>query len=166
MKCIAIDPGPYMSAVVFVESTAIDGIKIHYSAKDNNSVVMELINSRNLVGWFAAIEQMQSYGSNVGVDTVSACHWSRRFFEAIKRNSECDPILVPRPTIKSYICGVATAKDNNVRAAMIDRFPRTGGGKTPQIGTKLNPGPLYGVTADCWQALALAIYAIEEGRYE
>ena len=31
--------------------------------------------------------------------------------------------------------------------ALIDRFPRLGGGKTPQIGTKAQPGPLYGLTS-------------------
>jgi len=55
------------------------------------------------------------------------------------------------------LCGVMKAKDGNIRQALIDRFPATGGGKIPQIGTKAKPGPLYGFSRDKWAALAVAV---------
>jgi hypothetical protein len=53
--------------------------------------------------------------------------------------------------------GNQRAKDPNIRQALLDIFPGTGGGATPQIGTKAKPGPLYGVTSHAWSALAVAI---------
>ena len=60
-----------------------------------------------------------------------------------------------------HLCGNNSAKDSNVRQALIDRFPRSGGGKTPQIGTKGDPGPLYGIKKDEWAALGVAITTLE-----
>jgi len=56
-----------------------------------------------------------------------------------------------------HICGSARAKDQNIRQALIDRY----GGKETAIGKKQNPGPLYGIKADEWQALGLAITFLE-----
>ena len=49
--------------------------------------------------------------------------------------------------------------DPNVRQAIIDLFPPTGGGKCAQIGTKGQPGPLYGVSSHAWPALGVALTA-------
>ena len=56
-----------------------------------------------------------------------------------------------------FLCGTPRAKDTNIRQRVIDIFPATGGGKTPQIGTKKEPGPLYGVTSHCISALAVGL---------
>jgi len=56
-----------------------------------------------------------------------------------------------------HLCKNNRAKDANIRQALLDRFPATGGGKAPQIGTKKQPGPLYGVTSHLWSALAVAV---------
>jgi hypothetical protein len=61
--------------------------------------------------------------------------------------------LMVRRDVKMHICGQMKAKDSNIRAALIDRF----GGKERAIGRKASPGPLFGITADRWAALALAI---------
>jgi hypothetical protein len=45
------------------------------------------------------------------------------------------------------------AKDPNVRQALLD--------KIGPVGTKKNPGPLYGVSGHGWSALAVAVYASE-----
>ena len=66
-----------------------------------------------------------------------------------------------RMDVKMYLCNNTRAKDGNIRQAIIDRYPANGGGKTPQIGTKKHPGPLYGVSKDVWSALAVAIYCAE-----
>lgn len=67
------------------------------------------------------------------------------------------------------LCGRAAAKDKQIRRALIARFPATGGGAEPAIGTKKASGPLYGVKDHCWAALGVAVaYAdrlLEEGDF-
>jgi hypothetical protein len=58
-----------------------------------------------------------------------------------------------RRDVKLSLCGSARAKDGNIRTALIDLH----GGKEAAIGRKKTPGPLWGVHADVWAALALAI---------
>ena len=71
-----------------------------------------------------------------------------------KQKAECESVCM-------HLCKNNRAKDGNVRQAILDRYPATGGGKNPQVGTKKAPGPLYGVSGHAWQALAVAITAIE-----
>lgn len=59
---------------------------------------------------------------------------------------------------KTCICGSPTAKDANIRTALIDIFG-------PQ-GTKKNPGPTFGISADVWSALAVAYTFQQEGESE
>ena len=49
-------------------------------------------------------------------------------------------------------------RDANIRQALIDRY---GPGKDRAIGRKLSPGPLYGLSGDCWSALAVAVTTTE-----
>lgn len=88
-----------------------------------------------------------------------------------------------RATVKAHVCGSAKAKDSNIRQALIDRW----GGDSIAIGGKkckrckgrgflgnrrmpcgtfacdcnggyeTPPGPLKGISADVWQALAVAV---------
>jgi hypothetical protein len=83
--------------------------------------------------------------------------WVGRFTQA----------LAPRPVvrlgrreIKLAICGVVRATDANIRAALIDLW----GGKERAIGRKALTGPLYGVHADIWSALAVAVAWSEGAR--
>ncbi len=66
--------------------------------------------------------------------------------------------------VKMTLCGTMRAKDKNIRAAVIDRYPATGGGKEPQIGTRAKPGPLYGVATHVWSALAIGLTYLEHRR--
>jgi hypothetical protein len=56
--------------------------------------------------------------------------------------------------VKLHLCKSTKANDASIRQALIDRY---GPGKERAIGTKKAPGPLYGVKADVWAALALAV---------
>jgi hypothetical protein len=58
--------------------------------------------------------------------------------------------------VKSYLCGSQQAKDANIRQALINLYPPTGGGKVPQIGVQGNEGPLYGIKSHMWAALGVA----------
>ena len=92
-----------------------------------------------------AMEQIRGYGMIVGAEVFDTCFWSGRFVEAWSGKFD----LIPRRDVKLHLCGSSRAKDSNVRQAVIDRVG-------PQ-GTKKAPGPTYGIKADEWAALALAL---------
>ena len=102
------------------------------------------------------IEMIASYGMPVGKDVFETCKWIGRFEEIIRKKSN-NIKLVYRKDVKMHLCNSTRAKDGNVRQAIIDLFPASGGGKTPQIGTKKEPGPLYGINNDVWAALGVAL---------
>ena len=104
-----------------------------------------------------AIEMVASYGMAVGKTVFETCMWIGRFMEAWESATGTKPQQVYRKDVKMHLCGSMRAKDTNIRQAIIDRYPASGGGKCPQIGTKKEPGPLYGVSKDIWSALAVAI---------
>ena len=98
------------------------------------------------------IEMVASYGMPVGREVFETVRWIGRFHEAFGGAE-----YVYRKDVKIHLCQSMRAKDANVRQAILDLFPPAGGGKVPQVGTKLQPGPLYGVRKDIWSALAVAL---------
>ena len=150
----AIDPGPTQSGwCLYDGKQAIDS-----GTADNY----------DLLGWVKestaralAIEMIASYGMSVGASVFETVRWIGRYQQAW-RNPEAVQ-LAYRKDIKLHLCHSLQAKDTNVRQALLDRFPATGGGKTPQVGTKSQPGPLYGVSSHAWSALAVAVYINDMG---
>lgn len=108
-------------------------------------------------GYRLALEMIASYGMPVAREVFETCLWIGRFQQAW--HSPADVRLIYRKDVKLHLCGTTKAKDGNVRQALIDLFPSTGGGKTPQIGIKAKPGPLFGVSTHAWPALGVAITA-------
>lgn len=102
-----------------------------------------------------AIEMIASYGMAVGREVFETCVWIGRFKQAWSRPD--DVKLVYRKDVKLHLCGSPRAKDPNVRQALIDLYPATGGGKVPQIGVKAKPGPLFGMSSHAWPALGVAV---------
>jgi hypothetical protein len=104
-----------------------------------------------------------SYGMAVGKDVFETVYWIGRFCEAAERSlarqgeREAAHHRVYRLDVKLHLCKDSRAKDGNIRQALIDRFPATGGGKTPQIGVKSQPGPLFGIKSHLWAALGVAV---------
>lgn len=108
-----------------------------------------------------AIEMIASYGMPAGASLFETCVWIGRFWQvAVETGWTCQKVY--RKDVKLWLCGTNRAKDSNVRQALLDKFPRTGGGKTPQVGTKKQPGPLFGFAGDMWAALAVAMYALDK----
>ena len=151
MKILAIDPGNTMSA--FVEY--IDG-KPASSAKLANADLIakiRILPSPDTV--LLAVEMIASYGMAVGREVFDTCLWIGRFVEAWESRGG-RARLVYRKDVKLLLCETARATDANIRASIIDRF---GPGKEAAIGSKREPGPLYGMKGDTWSALAVAITA-------
>lgn len=145
---IAIDPGPKQSAVMLYSPMA--GQPLEAYIKPNAWVLDYVLDGE----YSLAIEMVASYGMAVGKDVFETVLWIGRFIQA-NQPRPCTKIY--RKDVKMHLCHSMRAKDANIRQALIDRYPATGGGKTPQIGTKAQPGPLYGMKSHLWSALAVAV---------
>lgn len=158
----SIDPGNTESAyVVYFPDTHTLG----NFDKLANEQLREILTESLQWPHHYAIEMIASYGMPVGASVFETCLWIGRYTEIIKRRGEAST-LVYRKDVKRHLCGSLKAKDGNIRQAIIDQFPATGGGKNPVIGIKSKPGPLFGVSADVWAALgvALTFHANQQGR--
>lgn len=164
MRLLAIDPGPELSALVTYDTTT--GLPVQWRKYDNSDMLerLDITHCDQL-----AIEMVASYGMAVGATVFETCVWAGRFIERwlVDIGSRCrltpdvrrpEPRRVYRKDVKLHLCGVTRAKDTNIRQALIDRY---GPGKERAVGLKASPGPLYGMKADCWAALAVAITAAE-----
>jgi hypothetical protein len=148
---LAIDPGPMQSAYVQCDR----GVPVSASIVPNDELLGWLRHRSEFVD--LAIEGIACYGMPVGKETFDTCIWIGRFIEA---NGGVHN-LVYRGDVKMHLCRSMRAKDPMIRQALIDRF---GPGKEKAIGTKKNPGPLYGIKSHCWSALAVAVTYCDTNR--
>ena len=148
MRVLAIDPGNVKSAYVVMEG----GDLYEFGIVENSFLKADI---SAFCADFLAIEMIASYGMAVGETVFETCLWIGRFIEAWEEDSTVTKIY--RKEVKMHLCNSMRAKDGNIRQAIIDRYPATGGGKIPQIGVKSKQGPLYGVSKDVWAALGVAI---------
>lgn len=159
MRVLAIDPGNEHSGWVL-----LDGMKVLASGDVQNFRITQMIDGvfpasdehQTIDPHLIAIEFFQSYGMAVGKTSFHTCRWVGRFQEAAARQN-IDTQLVYRSDVKMHLCQSMRAKDANVAQAIRDLYPATGGGKKPVIGTKKEPGPLYGVKGHMWQALGVGL---------
>lgn len=157
MKILAIDPGPEDSAYVLYNTTERALVEF---GKIPNSEMLNKIWLKSAAGFdempdVCVIERIACYGMAVGREVFMTAEWTGRFDEAYWCMSEgMLPARIIRRDVKMHLCGNNTAKDANIRQALIDKF---GPGKDKAIGKKAAPGPLYGVSNDVWAALAVAV---------
>lgn len=145
MMILAIDPGPTQSAYCLL----LEGKPIDYGIHSNAEMLDQLKKSQHL-RVLLAVEMIASYGMPVGKDVFETCVWIGRFLQVWDGRS----IYVYRKDVKLFLCGQPRAKDPNVRQALLDKFG-------PQ-GTKNNKGVLYGMSADMWAALGVAVTAEDQ----
>ncbi len=144
MRLFSIDPGPTQSAFAYL----IDGSLTAFEKCTNEQMLTILAkNEYDEV----VIEMIASYGMATGQEVYETCVWVGRFWQAAK--AKCAVHRLMRADVKLHLCKSMKANDSTIRQALIDRY----GGKEKAIGNKKNTGPLYGVTKDCWQALALGL---------
>lgn len=141
---LGLDPGPTHSAVVCYEPQQGIGLcEFHYL--DNAAMRAFLREYPAVPGDVLVIEQIAAMGMAVGGEVFETCVWSGRFWECWPQRVE----RLKRVPIKMHLCGTSSAKDANVRRALMDRF---GGDASVKKG-----GALYRVSGDCWAALAVAV---------
>lgn len=166
-RILAIDPGSERSGWLILDSTdpGDTGRVLQFGLDDNVDVVV-MLRSLELAStgttWdvdVVVIEWIESYGKKVGREVFETVHWSGRFTEAAGQ-AGIHVEQIPRRRVKAAICHDTTANDSTVIAAIVERW----GGKARAVGTTKERGPLYGIRADVWQALALAIAFAEGAR--
>jgi hypothetical protein len=150
MKLLAIDPGNIESAYLMYHTG--QAMPNEWAKMPNEHIfnVLDRPDRPDLL----AIEMIASYGMAVGKEVFATCVWIGRFIE----HWGGDFRLVYRAEVKMHLTHTNRSKDANVRQALIDKF---GPGKDLAIGRKAAPGPLYGLTGDCWSALGVAVTAAE-----
>ena len=147
MRLLAIDPGPEKSGYVVWNSHRVCAFG-HLP----NDVLRGYIDDQ----WdTVAIEMIASYGMAVGAAVFNTCVEVGRFLERARAN-DIDCKLVFRKDVKMFVCRSMKAKDGNIRQSLIDHLG--------PVGTKANPGPLYGVKSHAWAALAIAVTAANDPR--
>lgn len=147
MRLIGLDPGTTESAWVMIDN----GVPVEHE-KEPNAVVLQNL---RLGYWgmpLLCIEGIASYGMPVGKEVFETVRWTGRFQEAWESRTGMVRIVYRRE-VKLFLCESVKANDASIRAAIIDRY----GGKDAAIGVKARPGPLYGIKADRWSALAVAL---------
>jgi hypothetical protein len=155
MIWLAIDPGPTESGYVIW-----NGVGVLESGHLANALLRtrmgcpyvgkNVAHIGNLV-----IEMVASYGMAVGASVFETCVAIGRFQQSwdAETSTKAPAELMYRRIVKLHLCGSTKAKDTNIRQALIDRFG--------PVGTKKNPGPLFGVSGHAWAALALAVTAAD-----
>lgn len=148
MMLLAIDPGPVRTALVRFNGKYVFDPEI----LPNHEALGEVMAWPSAV----AIENIEySYGNVVGKDVCTTIRWIGRYQQAAKKPESVQ--FVTRKEVVMHLCDNTKVGDSAVRQALIDRFEPLGGGKTPQIGVKSSPGPLFGVAKDMWAALGVAV---------
>ena len=153
---LAIDPGTTESAYVLYKEKRLLG----FDKVPNHDMLTIIANVKTS---FMAIETPRCYGMVTGATLMDTSEWVGIFRHAygldkayhVYRKSQNYTIGIE--SVCMHLCHNNRANDSNVRRAILDRYPATGGGKTPQKGTKAQPGPLFGVSKDVFSALAVAI---------
>lgn len=149
---LAIDPGNAMTAYCLLRG---DRKILGFDKIDNDTFRSRL---RTLVQidrpTIVACEMIQSFGLSVGASVFETCVEIGRFLEIV--GPAVPWVQVGRLQVKLAICKSPKANDSTIRTALIDSFGAP--------GTKKNPGPTFGITADCWAALGLA-ETVRSGEY-
>lgn len=166
MRVLGIDPGPERTAFVGYETDTKE--VIDHGIWPNDDLLAEI--GFKATGYEAvALEQIRSYGMPAPNTVHDTSFVSGRFFQQIEYLASITTtrrpralMLIPRKQVVVHLCGSARAKDANVRQRLIDLH----GGKQKALGNKAEPGPLYGIKADEWAALAVAITGADLWRAE
>lgn len=157
---LAIDPGRWKSGWAVVTDKPQLGVPQH-GINDNRVLATHLQPYCGGRGFFdvdwkpqvLAIEMVRSFGAS-GDSLYETAAWVGLFAGAwpgmhrLVYRSDERLMLLP---------GERKISDAAVRRAVIEAFPQTGGGKEPAIGTKKEPGPLYGVSSHAWQAIGIGL---------
>jgi len=150
-RLLCIDPGPARSGFVVYDEKGMRVVQFEHDIK--NGTLLALIKRFENVD-ILVLEMVGCYGMPVGRDIFDTVRWIGIFQHAFGMGRT---VLHMRRDVKLALCNNPNANDSNIRTSVLGRFPQVGGGKTPAIGTKKQPGPLFGIKSHSMSAIALAI---------
>lgn len=168
---MAIDPGSTESGYVVIQGTDFPNNPSRFGKILNSEMTQKVRNFARHSGFrlVLLIEMPACYGMAVGKTVFETCavvgYLEATFWMHSEGNPdrECQRIYRKKsneegvPSVCMELCKNNRAGDSNIRQAIVDLYPATGGGKTPVKGTKDKPGPLFGISGDVWAALAVAL---------
>ena len=161
MSVLAIDPGPERSAYCELCSPRLIAPPVT-AILPNESLRLAIPVLRFVPQDILVLEMVESYGMPVGRDVFETVYWIGRFAERAYQ-AGMEVVRLSRRAVKLALCHDSRANDATIRQALIDLY---GPGREKAIGLKRTPGPLYGVKADGWAALAVACaYELGAERY-
>lgn len=153
-KILAIDPGNTQSGYVLVEHDGNEIVRVLDVGKIDNEKMFGILyrDYQHL-----AIEMIAGMGMTVGAEVFEACVWIGRFLQYAEQQNYYDYRIerIYRREEKLDLCGTLTAKDANIRQALVDRYAP--GQPNYGKGVKKSPGFFYGFAADMWAAMAVAV---------
>lgn len=153
MRLLGVDPGYTESAYVLYDTER--ELPVEFAKVPNADLLayLDACDADQL-----AVEHVASFGMAVGKEVFATCVFVGRVMERWVVPGRPEARAVYRADVKLHLTNSRRSKDPNVRQALIDKF---GPGKERAIGLKASPGPLYGLKADGWSALAIAVTAAE-----
>ncbi len=166
---LGIDPGPVTSGVILydpVRSRVLEAWAKMPTADALEAVRKRALSDKEGAYWclrrvHLAMEHIVSYGAPIGKSTIDTIEPIGRIKEAWSRE-DANATYLSRPEILKHLTGAANSKASDCNYCIRKRF----GGDDLAVGTKKQPGPLYGVTSHAWSALAVAVVASDLLRKE
>lgn len=164
---VGIDPGPCNSGLTILDT---DSWGLRYAWWGNNknlvqtviSVIPTEIKDKPLISY----ERMRQYEIGAGASVFESCKWYGRFVESFYRDygSHIRVMSLTSPDVKLALLGLSNPSNAKVlvKRALCERFPQSGNGSSPAVGTKACPGPLFQMRSSegsrhCWDALAVCV---------
>lgn len=149
-RVLAIDPGPLTCGVVWYVDGAVTGAKAALPVED---VLRVVATTRYPV----ACERVQSYGV-AGASLLRTAEVYGRIEQAAAHAGVPHVGVYRREVLAALDVSGRGTRDARVRQRLIEMH---GGSRAVAVGTRAAPGPLYGVTSHAWQALAVAVVALD-----
>lgn len=182
---LSIDPGPEKSAWAVVDEETYVG------PDADDFMPFEHVTAPKLLGWkhepnqdlidriiagkkfknvkYLVIEECVSYGTTMGRTVLDTIFVSGMIWQAwIMSQEDAYIVKITRPTVRTHMCGKATGVSAAVMRSRIYDIYAGNKGRKGAVGTKKNPGPLYGIKGDhAIDCLALAItFWVKESQRE
>ena len=152
---LAIDPGNIKSGYVVVEHDGEEIRRVLEAGKIENPAVTDMLDRKLYANCIdVAIEMIAGMGVTVGQEVFDTCVWIGRFWQTILWQAGYGPTRIFRREEKLDLCGSLSAKDTNIRQALVDRYAP--GQPNYGKGTKKLPGFFFGFSADMWAAMAVS----------
>lgn len=150
MRILSIDPGSTDSAYCIYDT--VEDRPIQFSKLDNSLLAAIILTDDRFER--VVCEMISSYGMAVGDTIFETCTWVGSYRQACRdRSPGLGFEYMFRKDVKMHLCQNMRATDANIRQVLLDRFGDPG----TKTNKKRPPGVLFGMKADEWAALSVAV---------